>query len=115
MQQIIKCSKVDVEKIRQIVQITCITEFNNDVTPREIDILCEYFLHDRSEDAKRSFVLNTGTSNANFHQTSKRLAEKGILIAIQNRDIGKELHPTLKTLKKLYIEENHAYLIVQVN
>ncbi len=115
MQQIIKCSKVDVEKIRQIVQITCITEFNNDVSPREIDILCEYFLHDNSEDAKRSFVLNTGTSNANFHQTSKRLAEKGLLIARQNRDIGKELHPTLKSLKKLYIEENHAYLIVQVN
>lgn len=115
MQQVIRCSKLEVEKIKQIVQMTCITEFNNDVTPREIDVLCEYFLHERSEDAKASFVLNTKTSNANFHQTSKRLAEKGILIPIKNRDIGKELHPTLKSLKKLYIEDNHTYLIVQVN
>jgi len=114
MQQVIKCKPNSLERIRQLVQIMCITRFK-DITPREIDVLCEYFQSETTEDIINSFKLNTGTSSTNFYQTSKRLAEKGILIPIKNKDIGKDLHPDLKVLKELYINNDNKYLIIQVN
>jgi hypothetical protein len=112
-QQLVRCSTVDVEKIRQIVHILCITTFQ-DVTPRELDVLCEFVMFDYSKEAKNSFILNYNTTEANFNQIIKRLTDKGILLPKPYKS-GKTLHPDFKKLKELYVDQKNDFLIVQVN
>lgn len=112
-QQVVKCSENNVEKIRQIVHILCITTFQ-DVTPRELDVLCEFVLFDYSKEAKNSFMINYKTTEANFNQVVKRLTHKGILIPKPYKN-GKLLHPDFKKLKELYVDNRNDYLIVLVN
>jgi hypothetical protein len=114
MQQVLKCSDNGVEKVRQIVHILCLTTFQN-VTPRELDVLCEFVMFGYTREAKNSFVLNYNTTEANFNQIVKRLTEKGILIPRPYRDKGKLLHPDFEKLKSIYVDNKHEYLIVEVN
>lgn len=112
-QQVMRCSDSEVERIRQIVHILCITTFQ-DVTPRELDVLCEFVLFDYGKEAKNSFMLNYKTTEANFNQIVKRLTDKGILLPKPYKN-GKLLHPDFKTLKELYVDNKNEFLIVHVN
>ncbi len=112
-QQLVRCSDNAVERVRQLVHILCITTFQ-DVTPRELDVLCEFVLFDYGKEAKNSFMLNHNTTEANFNQIVKRLTDKGILIPKPYKN-GKLMHPDFKKLKELYIDDSNDFLIVQVN
>lgn len=99
----IKCSENRVEKVRQLTQIFCILDFQ-DITPRELDLLCEIIYHNGVNDkSKKSFILTYKTSSANHGQLVKRLSDKGILVDKQART-GKVLHSSFNDLKKYYVD-----------
>lgn len=92
-----------IEKVRQLTQILCILSFQ-DVTGRELDLLCEFIYNGGVNDkAKKSFMLTYKTSAANYGQIVKRLSDKNILFDKPTRT-GKVLHTDFEELKKYYID-----------
>ena len=101
---ILKSSENRVKAIRQFVQTHCIFEFT-DVTPRELDLLCEVIACGEVGDkAKKNFIMNYNTSKENYGQIVKRLADKKILINKNGRN-GKLLHDSFTMLVEDYIEK----------
>jgi len=91
-----------IKAIRQFVQTFCLFEFR-DVTPRELDLLCEILAcGEVCEKAKKNFIMNYSTTKENYSQIVKRLSDKGILKDKLNRN-GKELHESLLQLSEMYI------------
>ena len=98
----LKSSENRVIAVRQFVQTFCIFEFQ-DITPRELDLLCEILAcGDVCDKAKKNFLLNHNTTKENYSQIVKRLADKGILKDREARN-GKKLHESLKSLSEMYI------------
>lgn len=108
-------SKNKVVAVRQFVHTLCIFSFT-DVTPRELDLLCEILrCGGVNEDAKKSFILNYRTSKENYGQLVKRLGDKGILINLDNRT-GKKMHPYLTQMLEEYINSDKTtYLWLEWN
>lgn len=91
-----------VKAVRQFVQTFCIFAFQN-VTPRELDLLCEIiYCGEVGEKAKKNFIMNYSTTKDNYAQIVKRLADKGILKDKETRS-GKKLHEEFKNLSEMYI------------
>ena len=91
-----------IKAIRQFVQTFCIFEFQ-DVTARELDLLCEILAcGELNEKAKKNFILNYNTTKENYSQIVLRLSAKGILEDKERRN-GKVLHESLKKLSEIYI------------
>lgn len=84
-------SKDKVKAIRQVVQTLCIFYFE-DITSRELDVLCE-IVHagEVGMDAKNSFMMNYKCSKESYFQVLDRLTKKGILQKKQWKT-GKEIH-----------------------
>lgn len=104
-----------IKAVRQFVQTFCIFEFQ-DVTPRELDLLCEIIAcGDVCEKAKKNFLLNYETTKENYSQIVKRLADKGILKDKETRN-GKRLHESLKNLSEMYINNtsgNNRFMFLE--
>jgi len=106
------CSENRVDRVRQLTQILCILSFS-DVTPRELDALCEFLYHGGVCDkAKKSFMMNHKISSANYGQIVKRLADKGILTSKQFRS-GKELHTEFQLLKDYFLDQEQAIFVIK--
>ena len=84
-------SRDKVKAIRQVVQTLCIFYFE-DITSRELDVLCE-IVHagEVGMDAKKSFMMNYKCSKESYFQVLDRLTKKGILQKKQWKT-GKEIH-----------------------
>lgn len=108
---ILRTSENEVERVRQLVQIVCITSFKNKLSSRELDVLYECVMFGYGEEARNSFMLNHKVTKENFSVISDRLSKKGVLVNKENRQ-GKELHKEFLTLKELYLDGNSQYLIV---
>lgn len=94
-----------IRAIRQFVHTFCIFRFK-DVTPRELDLLCEILeCGEVCDKAKKNFILNYDTTKENYSQIMNRLSHKGILIDRESRN-GKKLHESLKQLSDMYINSN---------
>ena len=93
-------SKDKVKAIRQLVQTLCIFYFE-DVTSRELDVLCE-IVHagDVGYDAKTAFMLNYKCTKESYFQVLDRLTKKGILLKKPYKT-GKELHSYFKNIRQL--------------
>jgi hypothetical protein len=101
----LKSSQNRIIAIRQFVQTFCIFAFQ-DVTPRELDLLCEILAcGELNEKAKKNFLLNNNTTKENYSQIVLRLASKGILQDKERRN-GKVLHESLKQLSEMYINNS---------
>ncbi len=101
----LKSDKNRIKAVRQFVQTFCIFAFK-DVTPRELDLLCEILAcGELNEKAKKNFILNHDTTKENYSQIVLRLASKGILQDKERRN-GKVLHDSLKQLSDMYINNN---------
>lgn len=116
----VDCSKNKVDRVRQLTQILCILEFQ-DVTGRELDLLCEFIYHDGVNDkAKKSFMANYKTSAANYGQVVKRLSDKKILVEKEvdagrnTHQIGKILHKSFEDLKRIYINKTEDNILAVV-
>jgi hypothetical protein len=114
------CSKDKVKRVRQLVHVFCIFNFQ-DVTDRELDLLCEIIYHKGvNTNAKNSFMLNYKTSAANYGQVIKRLADKGILVnkefnGLYQQRTGKLLHKDFEALMTHFvIDEDMRMLAVIV-
>lgn len=91
-----------VKAVRQFVQTFCIFAFQ-DVTPRELDLLCEIiYCGEVGEKAKKNFIMNYNTTKDNYAQIIKRLADKGILKDKETRS-GKKIHDEFKKLSEMYV------------
>lgn len=98
----LKSNQNRIKAVRQFVQTFCIFEFQ-DVTPRELDLLCEIIAcGEVGEQAKKNFILNHETTKENYSQIIKRLSDKGILKDRDRRN-GKRLHESLEKLSEMYI------------
>ena len=108
-----------VEKVRQLVNIFCILNFQ-DVTGRELDLLCEVIYHKGvNEEAKKAFRLNYKTSAANYGQVVKRLSDKGILIDKETTQgyrqrTGKIMHPDFEALTKHFVIDEDMRMIALI-
>lgn len=111
---ILQTSENTVERVRQLVQILCLTSFNSDVTKRELDVLYECVMFGYSKEAVNSFMLNHKTTKENFSVIADRLTTKGILLRKKHKQ-GKDLHPDFVKLKELYFDGNSKFLIVTNN
>lgn len=106
----LRSSKNEIEAVRQFVQTICIFKFN-DVTGRELDLLCEIIRCEGvNEKSKKSFMINYKTSAANFGQLVKRLSDKGILIDKAKRN-GKDLAEDFVNFTELYLKNNKSNYI----
>ena len=102
----LKSSENRIKAIRQFVHTFCIFEFQ-DVTPRELDLLCEILACGEVGDkAKKNFLMNHSTTKENYSQIVKRLSDKGILKDKEGRN-GKRLHESLKNLSEMYINNKN--------
>lgn len=98
----LKSNQNRIKAIRQFVHTFCLFEFT-DVTPRELDLLCEIIsCGEVGEKAKKNFILNFETTKENYSQIVKRLSDKGILKDKETRN-GKRLHESFKSLSDIYI------------
>jgi hypothetical protein len=93
-------SKSKAKAVRQLVQTLCIFYFE-DVTSRELDVLCEMVHHGVSgTDSRDSYMINYRASKESFFQVKDRLTKKGILQKKQYKT-GKELHPYFENIKQM--------------
>lgn len=105
-------SKNKLKAIRQLVQTLCIFYFE-DVTSRELDVLCE-IVHagDVGYDAKTSFMVNYRTSKESYFQVLDRLTKKGILHKKQYKT-GKEIHAYFKDIRDIVEGKKDKFVIIQ--
>lgn len=98
--------------IRQLVQTLCIFYFE-DVTSRELDVLCE-IVHagEVGYDSKTAFMLNYKASKESYFQVIDRLSKKGILLKKQFRT-GKELHEYFKDIQYIVEGQKDKYVVIQ--
>jgi len=108
---ILRTSENEVERVRQLVQMVCLTSFKNKLSSRELDVLFECVMFGYGEEAKKAFMLNHKVTKENFSVISDRLAKKGVLVNKKNRQ-GKDLHEDFIKLRELYIDGKSQYLIV---
>lgn len=103
----LKADSNRIKAVRQFVHTFCIFRFQN-VTPRELDLLCEILeCGEVGDKAKKNFILNYDTNKDNYSQIIKRLSDKGILIDKETRN-GKRLHDDLKKLSYMYINSEQT-------
>lgn len=105
-------SKDKVKAIRQLVQTLCIFYFE-DVTSRELDVLCE-IVHagDVGYDAKTAFMLNYKCTKESYFQVLDRLTKKGILQKKQYKT-GKEIHEYFKEVRYIVEGKKDKFIILQ--
>jgi hypothetical protein len=107
---VIPCKENKIEKVRQLTQILCILSFQ-DVTGRELDLLCQFIYNGGVNDkARKSFMLTYKTSAANYGQIVKRLSDKNILFDKPSRT-GKIMHKDFEELKKYYIDNTEPNIL----
>ena len=101
-----------VKAIRQLVQTLCIFYFE-DVTSRELDVLCE-IVHagDVGYDAKTAFMLNYKCTKESYFQVLDRLTKKGILQKKQYKT-GKEIHEYFKEVRYIVEGKKDKFIILQ--
>lgn len=98
--------------IRQLVHTLCIFYFQ-DVTPRELDVLCEIInIGEVNYKVKNSFMINYKTTKENYAQILNRLTKKGILIPKENRT-GKELHRHFLDIKGIIDGFKERFLVLE--
>lgn len=106
----LRSSENKIEAIRQCIQTICIFRFQ-DVTMRELDLLCELLrcggVNDKS---KKSFMISYKTSSANYGQLVKRLSDKGILVDLPHRN-GKRLADIFEHFAEKYLESKNEEFI----
>lgn len=97
-------SKNKTKAIRQLVQTLCIFYFE-DITSRELDVLCEMIHHGVSgTDSRDAYMIKHKASKESFFQVKDRLTRKQILQKKQYRT-GKELHPYFENIKQMVEED----------
>lgn len=105
-------SKNKIKAIRQLVQTLCIFYFE-DVTSRELDVLCE-IVHagEVGYDSKTSFMVNYKSNKESYFQVLFRLTKKGILQKKQYKT-GKELHPYFKDIRYVVEGKKDKFIVLQ--
>ncbi len=99
---VLKTASNRLKAVRQFVQTFCIFEFQ-DITGREIDLLCEILeCGEVGDKCKKNFIMNYSTTKENYGQLIKRLADKGILVNKETRN-GRVLHDKFHDLSNMYI------------
>lgn len=105
-------SKDKIKAIRQLVQTLCIFYFE-DVTSRELDVLCE-IVHagEVGYDSKTAFMLNYKSSKESYFQVLDRLYRKGVLRKKEFRT-GKEVHPYFKYIRAIIDGKKDSLILIQ--
>jgi len=84
----------EIKKMRDLLQIYSIVQFNKEITFREAQVLSEYLVYGVTTEADRAISLNYNISDNNIKQISSRLQKKGLLIPRPYKQ-GKDLHEEL--------------------
>jgi hypothetical protein len=105
-------SKNKMKAVRQLVHTLCIFYFE-DITPRELDVLCE-IVHagEVGYDSKMSFIVNYKASKESYFQVLDRLTRKGILKKKEYKT-GKEVHEYFKNVRDIVEGKKDKYIILQ--
>ena len=105
-------SKDKIKAIRQIVQTLCIFYFE-DVTSRELDVLCE-IVHagEVGYNSKTAFMVNYKSSKESYFQVLDRLYKKGVLCKKAFRT-GKEVHPYFKDIGDIVEGKKDNLILIQ--
>lgn len=105
-------SKDKVKAIRQLVHTLCLYYFDN-VTDRELDLLCEIIAVGRvCKEAKDSFMINYQTSKENTAQILNRLTNKKIIIPREYRT-GKDIHPYFHDIKDIVEGKKDKFILIE--
>lgn len=101
-----------VKAIRQLVQTLCIFYFQ-DVTNRELDVLCEIvYAKGVGAEAKSAFMMNYKCTKDSYFQVLDRLTKKGILRKREYRT-GKELHEYFQDIIDISEGKKDKYVVLQ--
>lgn len=103
-----------VSTMRNLLKIYSIVCFKEEITNREAEVLSEYIMYGCNKKAEEAIQLNHDISQNNIKQISSRLQKKGLLVPKQYRQTGRNLHPLLDDMKKLFLNRDNKILILEV-
>lgn len=105
-------SKDKIKAIRQLVHTLCLFYFD-DVTKRELDVLCEIInIGEVNYEVKDSFIINYKTTKENYAQILNRLSKKGILVSKKNRT-GRDLHPYFEDIMDIINGKKDKFILIE--
>lgn len=103
----------DVKRMRALLKIYSVVQFNEDITERESEVLSEYIIYGITPQAEQVITLNYGISSNNIKQINSRLQKKGLLVSRPYRQ-GKDLHKELELVREMYKTKNDNFLLIQL-
>jgi DNA-directed RNA polymerase sigma subunit (sigma70/sigma32) len=103
-----------VSTMRNLLKIYSIVCFKETITNREAQVLSEYVIYGCNKKADEAIELNYGISRNNIKQIGSRLQKKGLLVEKQYRKTGRNMHPLLEDMKKLFTNKDYKFLLLEV-
>lgn len=92
--------ETDLELIRKALEVYIIvTDTRQKLTPSEMNLMVYYMKMGYSEEAKSSYIEDTGMSESGVNVTNNKLRNKGYLIKNKNRFTVSYLAPDIEELR----------------